>query len=567
MRLSLAARRQAARSARAARAAALGLVAATSPSMLAAQQAWRPAVAGTEAAVSSDHVLASAAGADVLRRGGNAVDAAITMAGVLAVVRPHMNGVGGDAFMLYYDAKTKQVYALNGSGRAGSRATPALFAQKNLRAVPSTGVLSVSVPGAVAAWSDALTRFGTITLASALAPGIRYAEQGFPVSTRLAADFSESARIIAGDAELARTFMPGGKLPEPGTLLREPDLAATLRAIASGGPDALYKGPIASRIATFMKAEDGLLTADDLAAHTSTWTEPISTTYRGSTVLAFPPNTQGVTLLELLNVASLFDLAAMKHNSADYVNTLVSAGKLAYADRDRYLADPAFANVDVARLLSAGRARAIADAVRARGAITVPPSIGADHDGSGDTVYLCVVDKDGNAVSYIQSLFAAFGSGRMVPGTGIILHNRGSLYELDPSHPNVIAPGKRPFHTLSPAMVLNPDRTLSMVIGSPGGDGQPQTILQVLNNIMVFGMTPQVAIEAPRWRAFQTARLLIETGMGDAVRAALGAKGHQVTVQEPSAEFGGAQLIMIHPVSKARIAAADFRREAYAIAW
>src|SRR5688572_30473036 len=252
----------------------------------------RPNVAGTEAAVVSDHPLASAAGADVLKRGGNAVDAAITMAAVLAVVRPHMNGVGGDAFMLMHDARTRTTHALNGSGRAGSRATPALFAAQNLRAVPSTGILSVSVPGAVQAWADALAKFGTISLADALAPAIRYAEQGFPVSARLAADFEEEARKIGRDPELARIFMPGGKAPEVGTLLKQPELAATLRMIAKDGPDALYRGDIARRIVAFMEKEGGLLTADDLATHRSTWTDPIATSFRGYRVLAFPPNTQ-----------------------------------------------------------------------------------------------------------------------------------------------------------------------------------------------------------------------------------------------------------------------------------
>jgi gamma-glutamyltranspeptidase/glutathione hydrolase len=541
------------------------MVAPALPTALFAQN--RPNVAGTEAAVVSDHPLASAAGADVLRRGGNAVDAAITMAAVLTVVRPHMNGPGGDAFMLMHEASTRKTYALNGSGRAGSKATPALFAERKLTDVPSTGILSVSVPGAVAAWSDALQRFGTITLAQALAPAIHYAESGFPVSERLAADFAEEARKVARDPELARVFMPGGKPPAVGTLLKQPDLAATLRAIARDGPDALYRGALAKQIIAFMEKEGGLLTAEDLAGHRSTWTEPISTEYRGFRVLAFPPNTQGVTLLESLAAGGQFDLGSLGHNTDAYLHTLIGISTLAYEDRDRYIADPEFAKVPMDRLLSKEHAKIIADSVRrSPKALARTPARPAPN-GTGDTVYLTVVDKDGNAVSYIQSLFAAFGSGRMVPGTGITLHNRGSLYSLDPSHPNIIAPRKRPFHTLSPAIVLNADNSLYMTLGSPGGDGQPQTIVQMLNNVLLFGMTPQRAVEAPRFRAYQNGRVSIEPGPSDAVLAALRARGYTVTTREPGAEFGGSQMILVHPISKARITGADARREAYAVAW
>jgi gamma-glutamyltranspeptidase/glutathione hydrolase len=542
----------------------VGLLA-TLHSMVATAQ-FRPSVAGSTAAVSSDHPLASAAGADVLRRGGNAVDAAITMAAVLAVVRPHMNGVGGDAFMLMHDPRSRTTYALNGSGRSGSKATPALFAERKLTSVPSSGILSVSVPGAVATWSDALRKFGTISLAQALGPAIEYADRGFPVSDRLAADIQESARVVARDPELARIFLPGGKPPEVGTLLRQPELAATLRAIAKDGPDALYRGNLARQIVAFIEKEGGLLTAEDLARHTSTWQEPIETRYLGYRVLAFPPNTQGVTLLQQLAAASNFDVKAMGQNSEQYIHTLVGISNLAYDDRDRFIADPEFAKIPMDRLLSPEHARLIADSVRRNPRVPAPPAR-PERNGNGDTVYLCVVDKDGNAVSYIQSLFAAFGSGRMVPGTGITLHNRGSLYELDPAHPNIVAPRKRPFHTLSPAMVLNGDGSFFMALGSPGGDGQPQTLVQMLNNVMLFGMSPQSAVDATRWRSYGGGRLSVEPGLPDAVLAGLRGRGHTVNIREPGAEFGGAQMIMVHPTSKARITGSDRRREAYSIAW
>lgn len=535
------------------------------PRLVSAQTMMRPDVMGREGAVVSDHVLASAAGAAVLRQGGNAIDAAITMAAVLAVVRPHMNGVGADNFMLIRDAKTKRVYALNGSGRAGSRATPAFFQARNLTQVPSTGIMSVSVPGAVRGWEDALKRFGSISLSAALQPAIGYAEHGFPVSTRLSRDIGEEARKVTADTSLRRTFMPNGDAPKPGTILVQADLARTLRAIASGGADALYRGPLAQRIAAFVEREGGLLTAADLSAHRSQWQEPISTTYAGKTILAFPPNSQGMAFLEMLNIAESVMPANEPPNAAAMIHVLAEASKLAYQDRDKFLADPAFSAVPVDRLISKAYAADRARVIR-RDTVVAGDRASAARDGNGDTIYLAVVDKDGNAVSMIQSLFASFGSGRMVPGTGITLHNRGALFELDPAHPNVIAPGKRPFHTLSPAMALNSDSSVAIAFGTPGGDGQPQTLVQILNNVLRFGMTPQQAVEAARWRVFAGARLGVEPGIDSVTRAALERRGHVVRVQEPSAEFGGAQMIVIHS-SGALMTGADPRREAYAIVW
>lgn len=532
------------------------------PRLAAQVPSMRPDVIGTNGAVTSDHALATSVGIDVLRRGGNAVDAAIAMAGVLAVVRPHMNGVGGDNFLLIRDGKTGKVHALNGSGRAGSGATPAFFAAKQLQRMPGSGILSVSVPGAVRSWEDALKRFGTTTLAQALRPAIGYAEGGFAVSTRLSLDIAAEQKKLAADPELARTYLVGGEAPKPGTLLVQRDLARTLRAIATGGSRGFYSGAPGKALADFMVSEGGAVTASDLARHTSTWQEPIATTYLDKRVLAFPPNTQGATFLEMLNIAGQEELTAMGRTSADYVHTLVEGAKLAYADRDRYIADPAFAQVPLDRLLSKEHARELAQRIR-RDTIVALDAGDGTRDGNGDTIYLCVVDKDGNAVSMIQSLFASFGSGRMVPGTGIVLHNRAALFSLDAQHPNVIAPGKRPFHTLSPAMALNSDGSLFAVFGTPGGDGQPQTLIQVLNNVLRFGMTPQQAVEAPRWRVFGGGRLGVEPGLSDEVRAELTRRGQRVTVQPPSAEFGGAQMIMVHPASKGRLVGSDFRREAY----
>ena len=522
----------------------------------------RPDVAGWDVAVTSDHPLASAAGAEVLRKGGNAIDAAVTMAGVLSVVRPHMNGPGGDGFILYREAKTGRVYALNGSGAAGTKATPDFFTSRKLDSVPYQGIHSVSVPGAVRMWEDVLKRFGTIKLSAALAPAIGYATKGFPVSNRLSSDINESRRLLSADTVLARIYLPNGAAPVPGTILKQPELGQSLSLIARQGADVFYRGSLAAKIIAYLEAEGGLLTADDLAKHKSEWTDPIETTYRGRRVLAFPPNAQGLTFLEQLNIAEEYDLRAMGHNSSRYVHTLVEGARVAYADRDALLADPRFAKVPVADLISKQRAATARARIGERASVLAADTA---RDGNGDTIYLAVVDAQGNAVSWIQSNFAAFGSGKAVPGTGIILHNRGSLYTLDPKHPNLIAPGKRPFHTLSPAMMLNSDGSLAAVFGTPGGDGQPQTLVQILNNVLLFNMSAQQAIEAPRWRAFGR-RVGMETAIGTAVRDSLIARGHAVTLQVPSADFGGAQMIRILP-SGARQVGSDFRREAYGIAW
>lgn len=529
----------------------------------------RPEVQGREAAVVAGHPLAAAAGMDVLRRGGNAVDAAVTMAAVLAVVRPHMNGVGGDAFLLMREGRSGRVHALNGSGRSPATATREAMRALGHSEMPRTGIHSVTVPGAVRAWADALRRHGTITLDDALAPAIRYAEHGFAVSKKLAADIAASRDRIAEDAALAAVFLPDGAPPEPGTLLYQRDLARTLQQIARDGADVLYIGDLARRIDTFMRGAGGLLTIADLAEHSSLWQVPIETSYAGYRVLAFPPNSQGVALLMQLNMAELYDVAAMGHNSTTYVHTLVEVKKLAFAERDRYVTDPSFAEIPLERLVSKEHARRLSDSLRNAGVTSPPQRAGESEarDGDGDTVFLGVVDQHGNAVALIQSLFHAFGSGRMVPGTGIILHNRGGLFSLDEDHVNALAPGKRTYHTLAPAMALRADGSLYMVFGTPGSDGQTQTLVQVFNNIALFGMTAQEAVEAPRWRSWEDGRLQIDIGVPQSSRDGLAALGHQLELLEtPSADLGGAQVIVITQTG-AKAVGADPRREAYGIAW
>ena len=534
----------------------------------------RPDVRGTHGAVVSDHPLASAAAHAVLRDGGNAMDAAIAAAGVLAVVRPHMNGIGGDAFALVYDAQTGEVHALNGSGRAGALASPSFFTEAGATEMPEVGPLSVSVPGAVAAWADALDRFGSRPLGALLQPAIGYARDGFPVSTRLAADFeSQGGDLSPAGRDL---FLPDGAAPAVGSLLRNPALAATLERIAQAGPAGFYEGPVAQAISDFLEDQGGYLRAPDFAAHRSDWVTPLSVDYLGHTFLVLPPNTQGLTQLQQMEMAKSFTFGDMAHNSPEYLHALIELKKLAFADRDRWIADPTFEDLPIAELLDPDYLRERAATVDpGRAADDVAPGVGQpvaarlDLDGRdlGDTVYLTVVDAEGNAVSWIQSLFAGFGSGLLEPTTGVVLQNRGALFTLESGHPNQVAPGKRPFHTLTPMLALR-DGAFAFTLGTPGGDAQTQSLLQIVHNMLLFGMTPQQAIEAPRFRSHGGLRVSIEDRIGGGVREGLTSRGHALTVVPGwTATFGGAQMIRVDPRSGTLFAAADPRREAYAVAY
>ena len=533
----------------------------------------RPDVRGTLGAVSSDHPLATQAGLAVLRDGGNATDAIIAMAGVLAVTRPHMNGVGGDAFGIFYDGETGQVTALNASGRSGALATPGFFRDQGLDQIPQTGALSVSVPGAVAGWVDAHERYGSMPFAELLEPAIRFAGEGFPVSTRLALDIVEQGDDL--NQRGRELYQPGGDAPPVGSLLRNPELARSLEIIATSGKEGFYRGDIARALAAFVEAEGGHLRYEDFAAHTSTWVDPLRTSYLGHTFLAMPPSTQGPAQLALLKMAEAHPIAEMEHNSADYLHTLIELKKLAFADRDRWVADPDHADVPVDRLLDEAYLRERAGLVDpARAAADVAPGFGeplpepSETDDSGDTVYLTAVDQWGNAVSWIQSNYAGFGSGLVEPTTGILLHNRGALYTLQDGHPNQVAPGKRPYHTLSPLMALDGEGGFAFTLGTPGGDSQPQSLTQIAHNLLIFGMTPQEAVEAARFRSYGGTRVALENRVPVQVLEALSARGHDLTLVDGwTATFGGAQMIFYDPTTGVLTAAADPRREAYALAY
>jgi len=423
----------------------------------------------------------------------------------------------------------------------------------------------------VAAWVDVHERFGSKPFAGLLAPAIGYARDGFPVSTRLASDFESQGRSL-NEAGKALYLPRDGKAPEVGSLLKNPALAATLERIARDKKDGFYRGPVAEKLSAFLEAQGSHLRASDFAAHTSTWVEPLQGSYLDHDFFVFPPNTQGTTQLQLFEMAKSFSLKDMGHNTSSYLHALIEICKLAFADRDRWMADPEFADIPLDQLLDpaylAERAKLVDPA---RAAQDVAPGIGGgkeppgERDDRGDTVYLTAVDPWGNAVSWIQSNFAGFGSGLLEPETGVLLHNRGSLYVLEDGHPQQVAPFKRPFHTLSPLLALRGGE-LAFTLGTPGGDSQPQTLLQVVNNLLLFGMTPQQAIEAPRFRA--EGGVALEHRIPLSVRTQLAGLGHELRVVEGwTATFGGAQMIYVEPGFGTLTVGSDPRREAYGLAW
>ncbi len=531
----------------------------------------RSEVSGTNSAVVSGHPLASAAGHEVLRNGGNAVDAAVTMAAVLAVVRPHMNGIGGDAFGLFYEAETGSVTALNGSGRSGELASVEFVRSAGYERMPQNGAMAVTVPGALSAWVAALERYGTLSIGEAFEPAIRYAEEGFPVTPTLVRDF---ASVVDNLNEAGREIYTRNGTPlQMGERLANPALAQTLRTIAEEGPEAFYGGAIGQQLAQFIEGQGGHLRIDDFSAHRADWEEPLAKSFNGLKVHVHPPNTQGIALPMQLAMAEQFDLEEMGHNSAGYLHTLVELKKLAFADRDRWVADNERNPAPADLLLSDEYLLERAESVTNRAAESVPPGYGGPisedpASGDGDTVYLMAVDADGNAVSWIQSIFSSFGSKLVEPETGIVLQNRAGGFTLQEGHPNMIEGAKRPFHTLTPAMVTNGNGELEMTLGTPGGHGQTQTKLQVLMNIYLFGMHPQEAVEAPRYRSQSGVRLAIENRIPMDVRDELRTKGHELQVVEGwSPLFGGAQLIWVDHSNSVLRTAADPRREAAAIAY
>jgi gamma-glutamyltranspeptidase/glutathione hydrolase len=486
----------------------------------------RPVALGRGGMVASCHPYATLAGLEVLKTGGTAADAALAVNGVLAVTQPNMCGIGGDIFVLYYEAATRTVHFLNGAGRSGARASLEELRRRGMTALPVTGAATASVPGCVRGWAMLRERFATRPLAELLAPAVHYAERGFPVSSLTSQAIEEFARATS-DAEWHRVFRPAGRSPALGQLLIQPDLGRTLREIGAEGPDVMYRGRVARAIAERM-AGDGFLTLEDLTEHRGEWAEPLHVTYRGYTVYETPPPTQGLAALLALNLLEGEPLADLPVHSTAHLHRLLEMVKLAYADRDRWIGDPAHARLPVAALLSknyAARRRRAFDPGKAT-AYTA-------GDVDGDTTGFVVADGRGNVASVIQSLFNGFGSGIVVPGTGVLLQNRGRGFRLDPDHPSALAPRKRPFHTLM-ASIVTRDAEPVVAFSTMGGQGQAMFHVQVLTNLLDYGMDPQEAIERPRFvigtfagEAEDTVH--VERRVPTDVLDALRALGHAVT--------------------------------------
>jgi gamma-glutamyltranspeptidase/glutathione hydrolase len=535
-------------------------------------RATRSVVMARRGMIATSQPLASAAGLKVLQQGGNAIDAAITAAAVLSVVEPTMTGIGGDLFAIVFDPATGKLSGLNASGRSAYAATPEAFAKRGLNAVPERGVLSITVPGVVDGWAELLAKHGTIPLARALAPAIEYARSGYPVSEIIAEQWKGAESVLRADPVTAATFLVDGRAPEAGQVFANPRLAATLEQIAAGGRDIFYKGAVARAIVADLQKRNALLDAKDFADHHADWVDPISTTYKGVDLFELPPNTQGFVALEMLNLLEGFDLRALGHNSAAYLHLLVEAKRIAFADRDAYLADPASVPAPVlARLVSkeyaAARRKEINPSRAARdyaaGAVEgkVPPGAGIDFEATGDTVYLTAADGKGHVISLIQSLFDAFGSGIVAGDTGVVLHNRGSLFVLKPGHPDLLAPHKRPMHTLVPAMAMKGGRPW-LSYGVMGGDMQPQGHVQVLLNMVDFGMNVQEAGEAPRFR-HSAAGLALETAISPEARFGLNQRGHRLI--NTIGSFGGFQGILIDPKTGVLMGGSDPRKDGAAV--
>jgi gamma-glutamyltranspeptidase/glutathione hydrolase len=470
------------------------------------------------------------------------------------VIYPDQTALGGDCFFLSFAAANGEVTAYNGSGAAPAAADPGSLLVQGWTSMPAKGPLTVTVPGTVDAWAAGHARFGTLELEEILAPAIALARDGFPVSARLAAVLAAQGELINAWPGLRALVFPGGTLPGEGTILRLPALARSMEAIARDGRDAFYEGHIAEAIDRTMRDLGGWLTADDLAHHSGLWVEPVSATYRGMTVLTTPPNSQGIAALIGLRLAER-ESPGQVWGAAGHVHPLVEASRRAYEVRNARISDPSFVDIDVDELLDDTFLDGLWSDYSSDSAQSGPPVA------AGDTVYLCAIDRDGNAVSLIQSLYGAFGSAVVADDTGILLQNRGTWFSLDAAHPNVLAPGKRTMHTLMPSMLFE-DGAFRGVFGTQGGDAQAQIQMQLVSNLVDFGLDPQEAIEAPRWLGGANGELLLEAGFPEGTVQLLAARGHQVSVIAPwNPGAGHAQMILVDPATGVLKGAADPRAD------
>ena len=535
--------------------------------------AFRPSIMGRNGMVTSGHVLASQAGIQTMIAGGNAVDAAIATAAALGVVEPAGSGVGGDGFILIYWAETGQVAAVNATGPAPRAATRETYLKDG--GIPMKGMRSVSVPGLVDGWLLAHERYGALKLEEVFAPAISLCEDGFPVSHRLASGLKGENARFAAEPDTRVVFTNDGEPIAPGQLLANRNLGTTLRKIAKDGREGLYEGEIAKAIAEFSQAYDGLLTAEDLANYHAHWAEPIHVNYRGYEIYEMPPNSSGHILLQELNIVGLFDLQTLGCNTAESVHLMVEAKKLAFADREKYMADPDWVNIPLEGMLSKAYAAEQAKRIDLnKAAVDVPAGAPEAHE---DTTCFCTADRAGNLVCVLQSIQSGFGSSLIAGDTGILLNNRMTYWHLEEGHPNCLMPGKRVRHTMNPVIVTK-DGHPYLTCGTPGADTQVQTNLQLVTHILDFGMTPQEAVSAPRWRSLQNPMestiphvcsndLQLETRFPPEVQESLAAKGHELQLVGDWGGPGSAQAIMIHPESGALIGGSDPRTDGYAVSF
>lgn len=522
----------------------------------------RSMVVARRGMVAASNPLAAQAGLNILRQGGNAADAAVATAAMLNVTEPASTGIGGDCFALFFDARAKQVTALNGSGRAPAALSPDVLHSQGYAEMPERSAHAVTVPGAAAGWHDLLVRHGRMTLADVLADAIYHAREGYPVHSVFAAGWKASEHFLRNSPH-TEEYLPGGYAPQVGQIVRLPGLARTLQAVAEGGPQAFYTGPIADAIVATIQEQGGLMTHEDLKNHSSTWGDPIGTDYRGVVVYEHPPNGQGLAALLALNVAEGWDLAAMPWDSPERLHLMVEAMRLAFADARWHIADMATNPAPLDALLSkayAAERRALVSPDRAM----QPPSYGSPVAGS-NTVYLSVVDGEGNACSFINSLYMGFGTGIVAKGTGVFLQNRGACFSLEPGHPNILAGGKRPYHTIIPGMAVKDDE-LWASFGVMGGFMQPQGHFQVLTAMLDDDLNPQEALNRPRFCLMDGTSdsvLALEDGIPVKTMARLAELGHRVrpVAGRGRGLFGDGQIIRRDPQTGVLYGGSDPRKD------
>ena len=515
--------------------------------------------------VATESPLASKAGAAVLERGGNAVDAAIAAHAVMTVVAPMWNGIGGDLFAIVYDAKSGKYYGINASGWAPAAQSIERLQQKGLREMPVRGIEPVTVPGAVDGWQKLLDRFGRKKMNEVLAPAIQVAEDGFPVTEWIALHFASNVDLLRNNEEAARIFLISDRAPRMGEVIRNPDLAWSLRQIAQGGRDAFYRGEITKRILALSSRHGGALGAKDFGDYSSEWVDPISTNYRGWTVYEEPPNAQGIAALEMLNIMERFDLHQFGLNSPRALHVQIEAKKLAYADLLRYIGDPKSSNLPVNGMLSKQYAAERAKLIDMDHA-NCDVAAGKPVPSAGDTTYLSVVDREGNMVSLIESNYLEFGSGLVADGTGFVLHDRGALFSLDPASPNAIAGRKRPLHTIIPAF-MEKDQ-VRIAFGIMEGWNQAQAHAQFVSHIVDFGQNIQAALETARFTkpTFTGCDVLLENRVPGNAKSELETKGHRVTMRNGFSDvFGGGQAVMRDYAAGVNYGASDPRKDGAAI--